>query len=186
MLTYRSVSGVAMLVSFRPERQTTSTSPLSNIASKKHDAMNLLTAVGRRCRRRQALNARRGAYLRDLYSDPNKNRGFVVSQLHSKVDGGRLSLVQRRAVDAQRTATCESEVKEYEAEQDSHLSRVDDGVERSRRMRHEIGEGHFTRENKRDDPSEGTHEEQGGAERLQNRRKNQDAAERADGQGAGK
>src|ERR1700722_3461003 len=92
---------------------------------------------------------------------------FMFSRLPVACGAG-LSLLDR-PVDAQGAAAREGEIEEDEAEQNRQLPLVHDRIERARRMRHEIGEGHFAREDERHDPGEGADEEQGGADCLKKR-----------------
>ena len=48
-------------------------------------------------------------------------------------------------------------------------------------MRHEIGEGHFARDDERHDPGIRADEKQESADGFKERRENQETAERADG-----
>ena len=63
---------------------------------------------------------------------------------------------------------------------------IDERIERVRRMRHEIGEGHFAGEDERHDPGIGAHQKQGGADRFEEGRENEQAVQRGDRGGGGK
>ena len=57
--------------------------------------------------------------------------------------------VQHGAVDAPWAAAGEDEVEKHEAVENSQSAAIDRGVEGLRRVRDEIGEGHFTGHNER-------------------------------------
>src|SRR5689334_4624123 len=56
---------------------------------------------------------------------------------------GASSLFQRHAVDAPRAPAGKDEVQEDEAVEDGQFSSICERIDRARRVRHEIGEGHF-------------------------------------------
>ena len=84
------------------------------------------------------------------FLSPHKDASFrppVKYERAGSDNGGvaplRLILLQHRAIDAPRAAAGEGDIEEYEAEKDRPLSAIGERIEGARRMRNEIGEGHF-------------------------------------------
>jgi hypothetical protein len=72
-----------------------------------------------------------------------------------------------QSIEAPFAATGDPEIEEYEAVDDCQLAAVEQWEEASRRMRHEIGDRHVAREDKRDTPGEQTQREEQTAQQLQ-------------------
>src|SRR6185437_9243768 len=105
----------------------------------------------------------------------------LLAACQIRTAGAVSSLFQHCAVDAPRPPAGRDEIEEDEAEQDRQFSAIGKRINRAGRVGHEIGEGHFAGENEGHDPRVGADQQQEAADRFEDGRENEEAAQRGAG-----